>query len=239
MEGDFMRLNPVSLSNPMLKAFTFSLLIGISAPISVSGAADKVPVVLVHGLYGSGSAMEVIKDYLVQNGGYNSNLFYNPDMTDNNVLCLADHLNTLNGWIDSALSEHPTCSRVDLIGHSRGGLNIMGYIWQYPDAVAKVRKVIGLAPAIGWCFGDTYDPRPADETPGDVQIWSFWGSDDPQIDGTVAFVDDGAVVREFSGQDHAGMRTSPLVHAEILSALQYDPVSSIQNVMNTETNLRF
>ena len=137
-------------------------------------SGDKVAVLMVHGLWGSGSAMNTLKNFLEEEGWADS-LLYNPSMpVDNSSLCNQSHPEQVAKWIDDIIADHPD-RQIALIGHSRGGLDIMQAVWQELFDLSKVKYVITLSGANRVCTGSVFPRIPSDETPGDALYTSIWG----------------------------------------------------------------
>ena len=65
----------------------------------------KIPILMVHGLWGNSNAWIPLKQYLTQNG-YSANLLYAIDITtDNSVLCSKNHVTQISNKIEQIVSE--------------------------------------------------------------------------------------------------------------------------------------
>ena len=90
---------------------------------------EKFPILMVHGMYGNAWQFTRMKDYLVDQGWEESLLYAYSISEDNFGLCSQAHVNQVAEWIDEILDDHPG-QKLALVGHSRGGMNIMQCLWQ-------------------------------------------------------------------------------------------------------------
>ena len=181
-------------------------------------SAPKIPVVFVHGLYGSGAAWGPAINFLVNNGYDRSLLIANSMTVDNNSLCSSEHPKVVAQWIDAVLKAHPEFTQVDLVGHSRGGCNIMEGLWTGAIDYHKVRSVVTLSGANRACK-TTFPPIPGDETPGEVNYSVYFSAADKNVSYNITRVD-GAYEEDLGTLTHSDMRKDPLALAAMLDGLQ-------------------
>lgn len=192
---------------------------------------EKVAILMVHGLFGGGYAWTNLEAFLKENG-WTDDLLYTPTMSSQNAsLCSQKHPEEVAQWVNDIISDHPD-KKIALIGHSRGGVDIMQMLWQGLIDISKIKYVITLSGANKACR-TTFPPVPADETPGDALYTSIYGDpvagesfqDCDQTDAVHAVID-GAFNLNMNevGDDvpycHSDMRTHPDVFDYILKALK-------------------
>jgi triacylglycerol esterase/lipase EstA (alpha/beta hydrolase family) len=107
------------------------------------------PVVLVHGTIATAAANWNALSPLLKNNGYCVfALNYGrliPSLPINGFKPLADSAAELSTFVDHVL-ETTGASQVDMVGHSQGGV-LPRYYMKFDGGAAKVRTLVGLAPA--------------------------------------------------------------------------------------------
>lgn len=179
---------------------------------------DKYPVVFVHGLYGSGAAWNEARTYLEGQGWEPSLLIANSMTVNNSVLCSTAHPPAVQGWIEAALNLFPGFDQVDLIGHSRGGSNIMRGLWHGDIDDTMVRNAITMSGANRAC-ATTFPAIPGDETPGTVLYSVYWSTNDANVAYSVTYVT-GAYEEDLITLTHSQMRTTATAHAAMKAGLE-------------------
>jgi cysteine-rich repeat protein len=188
-----------------------------ASPVSAQ-EYEKYPILFVHGLRGWGSLFDPIRQNLIDSG-YNASILYTIDIEeDNNLLCSEAHVPQVSAMVEQIVAE-TGYQRVDVIGHSRGGLNLYNYM-RYDNGPNRVRNWVSIAGANQMC-PDLYGGNPpADSTPGDNTLYTcIWSTGDTLINearGTIT----GARNIMVEGVSHGGMRTDPVVFGHILEAFQ-------------------
>ena len=177
-------------------------------------SASKIPVVFVHGLYGYGFVWNTAINFL-EDQGYKRSLMISETMpVDNYTLCSAGHAKEIQKWIDETLAAHPEFTKVDLVGHSRGGVDIMSGLWSGTIDYRKVRNVVTLSGSNRACGG-----IPGDETPGDIYYSVYYSSADTLVTYYTTHID-GAYQEDLETLSHNQMITDPKALNAILDGLQ-------------------
>ena len=177
-------------------------------------SAGKIPVVFVHGLYGYGFVWNTAINYL-EDEGYDRDLMMFETMSvDNYTLCSAGHAKEVQKWIDEMLAAHPEFTQVDLVGHSRGGVDIMSGLWSGAIDRKKVRNVVTMSGANRACGG-----IPGDETPGDIFYSVYYSSADTFVTYYTTHIDE-AYEEDLETLSHNQMMTDPKALNAILDGLQ-------------------
>ena len=210
-------------------------------------ATSKYPVIFIHGLFGdatlwtcSGCAIDYLEgegweaelliarsigDYCIEYGGA---------IDCNNDLCDTTQPRIVAGWIDDVLSRHPGFEQVDLVGHSRGGMNIMTGLWYGDIDPRKVRHAVTMSganrPDVICPRNNPFPSIPDDETPGDVVYTVYWSNCDKAVSYDGTYVGDGAYLEDLSEPagiclDHSGMRTDAIALAAMKNALLYEDLT--------------
>jgi triacylglycerol lipase len=189
--------------------------VGDSSTLAVPAfkSTSHYPVVFVHGLSGSASGWNNARSYL-EGQGWDSSLLIAKSITvANSTMCGAsspDQASLVADWVDDALEQFPGFDKVDLVGHSRGGSNIMRALWHGFISPDKVRYVVTLAGANRNC--EPYYPAiPSDETPGSAKYSAYYSDGNPDNDSAV----------DYSNTNVKGaymQNLYPLSHSEMKSA---------------------
>jgi pimeloyl-ACP methyl ester carboxylesterase len=208
-------------------------------------ATDKYPVIFVHGLFGdatlwtcSGCAIDYLagegweRELLVARSISDDCIEYGGTFNCNNVLCDPTQPRIVAGWIDDVLSRHPGFEQVDLVGHSRGGMNMMTGLWYGDIDPRKVRNAVTMSganrPDVFCPRNNPFPPIPDDETPGGVLYTVYWSNCDKAVGYDGTYVGDGAYMEDLSAPDgiclnHSGMRTDAVALAAMYDALLSSP----------------
>ncbi len=178
---------------------------------------EQVPILMVHGLFGNSSAWNELKTYLTQNG-YDETLLYAIDITiDNGALCSKAHVTEISNKVEQIVSESGF-ERIDVIGHSRGSLNLYNYM-RFDNGANRVRNWISLSGANNAC-PTLYGEYPEDPTPGDTtEYTSIWSKGDVNVSEAMATIV-GARMVELFGLSHSQMLNSSEIVPSVLEALQ-------------------
>lgn len=171
---------------------------------------SKYPVVFVHGWMGSKSAWNDAKAYLTSKD-WDSSLLIARTITEfNSNLCGSAspaQAAEVAEWVDDALEQFPGFKKIDLVGHSRGGSNIMRALWHGYIDPDTVRNVVTLAGANRNC--DPYYPAiPSNETPGSIMYSVYYSDGSPDYDSEVNYYN-----THVQGAYHGNLW--PLSHSEI------------------------
>ena len=126
--------------------------------VSVYAEYQKIPILMVHGLGGNSSSWYLVKARLKANG-YPSRLLFTINMQDNYVLCSKKHVEQISDKIEEIVAT-TGYSQVDVVGHSRGGLNLYDYVL-FGNGAYRIRNWISIGGAnnvycsiYGRYFGD-------------------------------------------------------------------------------------
>ena len=202
---------------------------------------SKYPVIFIHGLFGDATLWTCngcALDYL-EGEGWEAELLFARSIGDycieyggasdcNNKLCNTTHPQIVAGWIDDVLSDYPGFERVDVVGHSRGGMNIMTGLWHGYIDPSKVRHAVTMSganrPELLCPRNDPFPPIPEDETPGNVRYTIYWSNCDRAVNYDSTYVGDGAYTEDLSEPvgiclDHEDMRTDSVALAAMKNAL--------------------
>jgi PKD repeat protein len=175
-------------------------------------STSKYPVVFVHGLFGNSRAWSSAKSYLTSQGWKSELLIANSITESNSTMCgtaSPKQAQQVAGWVDSALAKYPGFEKVDLVGHSRGGNNIMRGLWHGYINHTKVRQVVTMSGANRDC--DPYYPAiPNDETPGAISYSVYYSDGTPDNDSAVDY-------RNTQVTDAFHENLYPLNHSEMKS----------------------
>ena len=134
--------------------------------------------IFVHGFSGGGLAWNQARTFLEDNGWPSEILIAKSITEANNVLCgpeSAFQAQEVMDWIQETLNAFPQYNKVNLVGHSRGGNNIMRGLWHGYIDPSKVQNVVTLAGTNRNCSYD-FPAIPIDETPGSTK-YSYYYSD--------------------------------------------------------------
>jgi len=203
------------------------LLLATVLPSSAAHAGEvrREPVILVHGWTGRAADMSVMRDAFTA-AGYPA---YTVDLPGQNNVVNAQVIADL---VDRARAETGAV-RVDLVGHSMGGLSARWYLKRLGGA-DKVRTYVSMgSPHYGYplaCFlgeqdgGQMCPSNPflvdldaGDDTPGKVVYTTIRSTKDAP---DVTRLDGGACFHEIAGVEHPDEPRSPLFIAAALAAVR-------------------
>ena len=194
---------------------------GVAAP---AAEARREPVILVHGWAGSAGDMSAMRDAFTA-AGYPA---YTVDLPGQNNLVNAQVIADL---VDRVRAQ-TGAARVDLVGHSMGGLSARWYLKRL-GGVDKVRTYVsmgtshyGYLPAclLGEQDGGQmcpfnpflWDLDAGDDTPGEVAYTTIRSTKDAA---DVTRLDGGACFHEIAGVEHPDEPRSPVFIAAALAAV--------------------
>lgn len=178
---------------------------------------EKIPVLMVHGMGGNSSGFDAMRQELA-NAGYDSELLFAMDMTeDNSLLCSLKHVPEVDKKVEQIVRE-TGYDRVDVIGHSRGGLNLYNYM-RFGNGANRVRNWISLAGANNNCPG-LYSNPPADKTPGEKTKYTSIFSINDELAGVETRIIEGARNIELTGLSHSELKSDAKVIPYVLAALK-------------------
>jgi len=123
------------------KLLAFCLLSGIASlalPVAIAQPATKNPVIIVAGTFSASFAYEPLADRM-RADGYRVWIYVLPDSGLGDIHKATAGLGPL---VDAARAE-TRAAKVDLVGHSQGGLVARDYVKTYGGS-GKVDKIIGL-----------------------------------------------------------------------------------------------
>jgi len=179
---------------------------------TIFGASDKNPIVMVHGLGGSGSNFLSIQSYLSSEGWSKSEMsaLNLPSKSVNNSL----NANAISKEVDSLLSK-TGASEVDIIAHSMGGANSLYYI-KNMQASGKVDKLVTLGGA---------NRLVTSTAPSGVDTTSITGTSDMIVTSSLSKLS-GANNVSVTGVSHIALLSNSQVKSLIKSALSGDSSSN-------------
>jgi len=186
--------------------------------VEISAAADypKVPILMVHGMGGSSSNWSTMISKLKANG-YDAQLLYTIDITPNSTLCSESHVTEISNKVDEIVAESGF-NRIDVMGHSRGGLNLYDYM-RFSNGTSHVRNWISMGGVNNWPCSFNQDP-PADPTPGDQTLYtSIYSTADTLVTPSMATIA-GARNISVDGVNHLTMPSNAVIITHVLEALQ-------------------
>lgn len=187
-------------------------------------STSKYPVVFVHGLYGNSRAWDTARSYLAGQGWKSEMLIANSITESNTTMCgtvSPKQAQQVGGWVDATLAKYPGFDRVDLVGHSRGGNNIMRGLWHGHINSGKVRHVVTMAGANRDC-GPYYPAIPSDETPGNARYSVYYSDGDPDNDPAVDYRNshvNGAYIENLYPLNHSEMKSASVALSAMKKSL--------------------
>ena len=172
---------------------------------------------MVHGMGANSTSWFMMEQHLRSNG-YDNNLLYTIDITDNFTFCSENHVTQISEKIEEIVLE-TGFKRIDVIGHSRGGLNLYNYM-RYDNGVNRVRNWISLGGSNNMsCFG-FYGSSSSDPTPGDnTSYTSIYSLTDELVSPDMAIIK-GARNISIASASHFTLTTDSEVMSYVLKALQ-------------------
>ena len=174
------------------------------------------PILMIHGLYGHPVSWNKLQSWL-ENEGFDRNLMFTPIVTDNSSMCSFEQIVQIENEIDAILSE-TGAGKVTLIGHSRGGTAIMGFM-HFSGKNNLVGNVITLAGANKYVCNMVYGWPSQDDTPGEAYYTSIYATpSDGNVPAYIARLD-GASNIEYSNLSHNDFLLNEAVFEDVLGAL--------------------
>jgi triacylglycerol lipase len=190
-------------------------------------AAEINPVVLVHGWNGSASSMATLKSRFEASGRQAFSLTLPGQNNVTNAQALATFINNVKAQTGAA--------KVDLVGHSMGGLSTRYYIKSLGGG-ANVAQYVSLgSPQYGLflaCFLGTNSGgqmctwssflralNSGDDTPGAVYYTTIYSTSDELVPNSSSRLDGGACFKQVSGVSHSGLTQDAGVYSSVLAAV--------------------
>ncbi|MEN8906200.1 MAG: alpha/beta fold hydrolase [Clostridiales bacterium] len=196
--------------------------IALFSTLSISAATSQNPVIMVHGLTGSGSNFSSIESYLQQNGWDSSQMealdlpSKMGDQTSNSA--------AIEKAVDNMLQK-TGASEVDIVAHSMGGANSLYYIVN-KNGADKVDKVVTLGGANGLTTS---------RVPAGIELTSITGTADTIVASSLSNIS-GADTISVPGASHIGLLTNSTVKKDIVDILSTTASSGNgDNQNNSET----
>lgn len=107
----------------------------------------RTPVLMVHGLWGNDGAFKVTKENLIDSGCYENFMLYNANYEESNADSFSTNIEVIPEEIDKLLkktrAEKIAVTKVDIIGHSMGGILSRLYL-QSGDYKENINRLITL-----------------------------------------------------------------------------------------------
>lgn len=194
---------------------TILLVVGI-VRISVATEYEKVPILMIHGMGGNSTNWNTMKQRLRDNG-YEDRLLYTIDMVNNGSLCSENHVTQISNKVEDIVLESGF-ERIDVMGHSRGGLNLYNYM-RFDNGTNRVRNWISLGGSNHMC-STLYGPSPSDPTPGDQTLYtSIYSLTDELVAPEIAIIE-GARNISIEKASHFTLIRNAEVFSYVLETLQ-------------------
>lgn len=185
------------------------------------------PVVLVHGFTGSPSSMATLKSRFEAAGRQAFSIDLPSENNVTNAQALATFVNNVKAQTGAA--------KVDLVGHSMGGLSTRYYLKSL-GGTANVSEYVSLGtPQYGvWSacvlptnYGGQMCPwssflsglNSGDDTPGSVIYTTIYSTGDELVPNSSSRLDGGACHKQVSGVSHSGLTQDAGVFAHVLTAV--------------------
>lgn len=195
----------------------------IAAAVTVDQSSE--PVIMVHGWRSSGAAFEAMKQASDAAGRPAFAIDLPGQNNVTNALAIAE--------LVAKVRAETGASKVNLVGHSMGGLSTRYYIKSL-GGTETVRNYISIgSPQQGFlpgcllvqddlgaqmCPFNTFmkDLNAGDDTPGDVSYTTLRGDDEPE---SITQLDGGACFGDILGVSHGDQPSSPAIFAAVRSAI--------------------
>ncbi|KKS83490.1 MAG: lipoprotein, partial [Parcubacteria group bacterium GW2011_GWA2_43_11] len=197
-------------------------------------STSKYPVVFVHGWLGNSTEWNTAKSYLANKGWKSTLLVANSITQSNTTLCgtvSPQQAQEVAGWVNAVLAKYPGFEKVDLVGHSRGGSNVMRTLWHGYLETSKVRRVVTMA-GINRDCAPYYPAIPSDETPGAIQYSVYYSDGTPDEDSLVDYSIthvEGAYEQNLNSLTHLQM----VSHSTALQAIEKSLLGTVGGNNNT------
>ena len=174
------------------------------------------PILMIHGLYGLPASWNRLLNWL-EDEGFDPDLMYAPQVEDNFSMCSVEHIKQIEDTIALIRSE-TGAETVTLIGHSRGGTGIMGFM-RTSNNRDSVGNVITLAGANNYACDMVYGTFLKNDTPGNALYTSIYTvPTDGVISERVARLE-GARNVEYTDLSHHDFILDERVFEDVLEAL--------------------
>jgi triacylglycerol lipase len=172
----------------------------------IFGAAEKNPVIFVHGLGGAAFNFSSLQSQLQDNGWEKDKMeaLNLPSKTGSQ----ATNAKAISEAVDKML-ESTGAEQVDIIAHSMGGANSLYYIINH-EAGDKVNNLVTLGGA---------NRLTTSKVPEGITLTNIMGSSDMIVNSSLSKIS-GSVDVTVNGVTHIGLLTNSKVKDEILKALQ-------------------
>ncbi|WP_026693038.1 esterase/lipase family protein [Peribacillus kribbensis] len=178
--------------------------------VSKAEAAGHDPVIFIHGAGGISADFFSIKNYLKKQG-WSDNELYAIEMMDKTGNSL-NNARQLSAFVDEVLKKTGK-SKVDIIGHSAGGINALTYILN--GGGSKVNDVVTLGSPNKFITSKA----PAGTDPNHkIRYTSIYSTSDLIVPNWLSTLD-GAKNVKISGVDHVGLIFNSKVDALIKEGL--------------------
>ncbi|MBD7912054.1 MULTISPECIES: alpha/beta fold hydrolase [Clostridium] len=167
------------------------------------------PVVFVHGLGGASYNFVFIKNYLMQQGWSQDELFA-VDLPDKILDIGNNSINgaVLNNYVNNVLRQTGK-NKVDIVAHSMGGANSLYYINNL-GGNSKVDKLVTLGGA---------NRLTTFEAPRGIDMTSIYSLNDTIVSNYLSHIQGAKNIRIY-GVGHIGLLNNNNVNSEIVKALQ-------------------
>ncbi|SFC56314.1 triacylglycerol lipase [Bacillus sp. OV322] len=202
-------------NNRLLLSLTACLAIIFSAATihpsgSRASASTHDPVIFIHGAGGNSSNFNSIKNYL-KTQGWSDDELYSIEMADKTGNSL-NNARQLAPFVDEVLKKTGK-SKVDIIGHSAGGINTLTYILN--GGGSKVNDVVTLGSPNKFITSKA----PASTDPKHkIRYTSIYSTSDIVVPAWLSTLQ-GAKNVQISGVDHVGLIVNSKVNALIKEGL--------------------
>jgi triacylglycerol lipase len=207
--------------------------------VGISSAADypKVPILMVHGLGANSSGWNLMISRL-KSKGYEGRLLYTIDMIDNDTLCSDSHIIQISNKVEEIVLKSGF-SRIDVIGHSRGGLNLYEYM-RFSNGAKRVRNWIALGSPISLSCSTIRNPPP-DPTPGQQTLYtSIYSTSDELVNPSLATIE-GARNIAVQNVSHFTMQLDTAIFTPVLEALRgtgLNDGAGVSSLLSAPTGVR-
>ncbi|HWJ77536.1 MAG TPA: alpha/beta fold hydrolase [Niallia sp.] len=204
-----MKFTRLILSLTICTAVFFSI-IGIKPNYSKAQTVEKDPVIYVHGTGGNSTNFLAIKNYLLKQG-WSSDELYAIELIDKTGNSLTN-AKQLQSYVDKVLKETGK-SKVDVIGHSAGGINTLTYILN--TGGTKVDDVVTLGSPNRFVTSKAPVGKDANHK---ILYTSIYSKNDYLVPNWLSKLD-GAKNVQISGVGHLGLVVNSQVNELIKEAL--------------------
>ncbi|MBA9028093.1 MULTISPECIES: esterase/lipase family protein [Bacillaceae] len=197
------------LSLMVCMAIIFSV-VTIQPTVSKAQTNGHDPVIFIHGAGGTSTGFYGIINYLKKQG-WSDNEIYAIEFTDKSGVSL-NNQKQLTSYIDEVLKKTGK-SKVDIVGHSAGGLNTLTYILN--GGGSKVNDVVTLGSPNKYVTSKA----PVGTNPNQKILYTSIYSTNDYVVPTWLSVLQGAKNVQISGADHVGMLMNSKVYELVKEGL--------------------